>query len=187
MPAAAQGTEARGGRSVDARTADLVAAAVAQVGITVRYDSSYRRLGYPGGDVPPEVGVCTDVLIRAYRRALGIDLQQQVHDDMRRAWTEYPKLWNLSRPDANVDHRRVPNLEVFFRRHGQTLPVTANPTDYRPGDIVSWRLPGGHPHIGLVTNRTAATGRPLVVHNIGQGVRIEDMLFDFRVVGHYRF
>jgi uncharacterized protein YijF (DUF1287 family) len=187
MLALTAGALPAGAQEADTRPARIVAAALAQEGITVRYDSSYRRLGYPGGDVPPEVGVCTDVLIRAYRRALGIDLQQRVHDDMRRAWTVYPKLWNLSRPDPNVDHRRVPNLETFFRRHGQVLPVTTNPSDYRPGDIVSWRLPGGQPHIGLVTDRSGASGRPLVVHNIGQGVRVEDMLFDFKVVGHFRF
>jgi uncharacterized protein YijF (DUF1287 family) len=151
------------------RAARLVAAAESQVGVTVRYDNSYRRLVYPGGDVPLEVGVCTDVLVRAYRRALGIDLQQRVHEDMRRAWRVYPKIWGLSRPDANVDHRRVPNLEVYFRRHGVALPPSSDPDAYRAGDIVSWRLAGGQPHIGLVTARRT-DGRPLVVHNIGAGV-----------------
>ncbi len=168
------------------RAARLVAAAESQVGVTVRYDSSYRRLVYPGGDVPLEVGVCTDVLVRAYRRALGIDLQQRVHEDMRRAWTVYPKIWGLSRPDANVDHRRVPNLEVFFRRHGEALTPSKDPAAYRPGDIVSWRLAGGQPHIGLVTARQTG-GRPLVVHNIGAGVKVEDVLFAYRIVGHFRF
>mgnify|MGYP002784590771 CR=1 FL=1 len=164
----------------------LVEAALSQVGVTLHYDSSYRRLPYPGGDVPPEVGVCTDVIVRAYRRALGIDLQQRVHEDMRRAWTAYPKLWGLSRPDPNVDHRRVPNLEVFFRRHGQALVPARSPEAYQPGDLVTWRLSGGQPHIGMITDQRR-DGRPLVVHNIGAGARVEDMLFAHRIVGHFRF
>ncbi len=168
------------------RSRRLVEAALSQVGVTLHYDSSYRRLPYPGGDVPPEVGVCTDVIVRAYRRALGIDLQQRVHEDMRRAWTAYPKLWGLSRPDPNVDHRRVPNLEVFFRRHGRALVPSRSPEAYQPGDLVTWRLTGGQPHIGMITDRRV-DGRPLVVHNIGAGVRVEDMLFAHRIVGHFRF
>lgn len=181
-PAVLRAQDTRSGE----RATRLVAAAESQVGVTVRYDNSYRRLVYPGGDVPLEVGVCTDVLVRAYRRALGIDLQQRVHEDMRRAWTAYPKLWGLSRPDANVDHRRVPNLEVYFRRHGVALTPSTDPDAYRTGDIVSWRLASGQPHIGLVTARRHE-GRPLVVHNIGAGVQIEDVLFSYRIVGHFRF
>lgn len=171
---------------VPPRARKLIDAAVSQVGVTTQYDGTYRRIGYPGGDVPVQVGVCTDVLIRAYRRALGIDLQQLVHEDMRRAWTQYPKLWNLSRPDANVDHRRVPNLETFFRRHGAALTPTRDARRFLPGDIVSWRLPGGHPHIGLVIDRRDGD-QPLVVHNIGAGVKVEDMLFSYPIVGHFRF
>lgn len=172
--------------TVSERVHKLIAAAESQVGVTVHYDNTYRRIPYPGGDVPAHVGVCTDVVIRAYRRALGIDLQQLVHEDMRRAWTQYPKLWNLTRPDANVDHRRVPNLETFFRRHGTSVPATLDENRFLPGDIVSWRLPGGHPHIGIISERRQ-DGRPLVVHNIGAGVKIEDMLFSYPIVGHFRY
>lgn len=172
--------------AVPERVRKLIDAALSQVGVTTQYDSTYRRIPYPGGDVPIDVGVCTDVVIRAYRRALGIDLQQLVHEDMRRAWTQYPKLWNLSRPDTNVDHRRVPNLEAFFRRHGTQVPATLDERRFLPGDIVSWRLPGGHPHIGLVIDRREGD-RPLVVHNIGAGVKVEDMLFSYPIVGHFRF
>ena len=130
--------------------ADLVAAARRQVGVTVRYDGSYRRLEYPGGDVELDRGVCSDVLIRAYRH---IDLQVLVHDDMSRGWSEYPHFWGLQRPDANIDHRRVPNLAAFFRRHGATLSNASDPRLYDAGDIVTWRLPGGLPHIGIVSTR----------------------------------
>ncbi|MHA3915557.1 DUF1287 domain-containing protein [Halovulum sp. GXIMD14793] len=152
----------------------------------VLYDPSYRSMDYPMGDVAANRGVCTDVVIRAYR-ALDIDLQQEVHEDMRAAFTRYPKIWGLSRPDPNIDHRRVPNLETFFKRHGQSLPVSDRPEDYLPGDVVSWRLPGGWPHIGIVTTRKTDAGMPLISHNIGLGTRVEDMLFDFDIVGHFRF
>jgi uncharacterized protein YijF (DUF1287 family) len=159
--------------------------AYAQVGKTIAYDSGYSAIPFPGGDVPLEKGVCTDVIVRAYR-GIGVDLQLLVNEDMRSAFAAYPKLWKLTRPDPNIDHRRVPNLAVFFTRHGKVLPVTQDASGYKPGDIVTWRLPGGLSHIGLVTDRQE-NGRPLIVHNIGEGARIEDILFEFPVTGHYRF
>ncbi len=171
--------------TTDVRATELATAAVQQVGVTTGYDGSYRRLAYPGGDVPVDSGVCTDVLIRAYRQ-LGIDLQVRVHEDMRANFAEYPSLWGLSRPDRNIDHRRVPNLEVYFRRHGQVLAGGNDPAAYRSGDIVSWRLDSGLPHIGIVADRQVA-GRPLVVHNIGAGAQIEDVLFAWKIVGHFRY
>ncbi len=167
--------------------AKVVAAARAQVGVTVIYDGAYTRLAYPGGDIPVERGVCTDVLIRAFRAA-GCDLQVRVHEDMEAAFDRYPKSWGLSRPDPNIDHRRVPNLVTFFRRHGRTLRASADPSDYAPGDIVAWRLPSGVPHIGLVSSAFApGRARHLVVHNIGQGAREEDVLFAYVVTGHFRY
>ena len=171
----------------DAFVGRLVAAAVAQTTQAVRYDGSYRRIPYPGGDVPADVGVCTDVVIRAYR-AVGVDLQQSVHEDMARAFEAYPRAWGLSRPDANIDHRRVPNLQTYFERRGVEVVATRDPRDYAAGDLVTWMLPGNLPHIGLVTDRRSADGeRPLVVHNIGNGPEIEDMLFAFPITGHYRY
>src|SRR5690606_11380516 len=144
-------------------------------------------LDYPNGDVPPNKGVCTDVIIRAYRK-LGIDLQKEVHEDMKANFGKYPKNWGLSQPDKNIDHRRVPNLMIFFERHGTELPITQNSTDYRPGDIVCWNLGGGITHIGIVSNIKAENGeRPLVIHNIGSGQVLEDMLVDFKIIGHYRY
>lgn len=164
----------------------LVEAARRQIGVTTRYDGGYTRLAYPGGDVPRDRGVCTDVIVRAYRR-LGIDLQALVHEDMQRAWGQYPKLWRLTAPDANIDHRRVPNLAKFFARHGETLPARAEAAIYRPGDLVTWRLPLGHPHIGVVSDRRTGRGVPLVIHNIGAGVKEEDTLLDFTITGRYRY
>lgn len=162
----------------------LVDAALERTRHRVRYDGAYRQIPYPGGDVPDDVGVCTDVVIRSYR-AVGIDLQQQVHEDMRTAFSQYPAKWGLREPDPNIDHRRVPNLRTFFRRRGAELPVTA---DYRAGDVVSWMLPGDLPHIGLVIDLLAADGtRPLVVHNVGAGPRIDDALLRYRLTGHYRY
>ena len=153
----------------------------------MRYDGSYRSIPYPGGDVPENVGVCTDVLVRSYR-AIGIDLQRLVHEDMSADFDAYPRYWGLSRPDTNIDHRRVPNLRRFFERHGVSLEVSDDPADYRPGDIVSWMLPGNNPHIGIVTNEKSADGeRPLIVHNIGLGPKKDDMLFLFEITGHYRY
>lgn len=167
--------------------ARVLAAAHAQVGVTRHYDGSYVRLDYPGGDVPMDRGVCTDVVIRAFRAA-GLDLQQAVHEDMRAHFGAYPRLWGLSRPDRNIDHRRVPNLETWARRAGHALPAGTDPADYQPGDVVSWRLPDGLPHIGLVSDRRApdGSGRLLVVHNIGAGARVEDVLFAWPPVGHFR-
>ena len=171
----------------DSFAQDLAAAALERTQHRVRYDGSYRRIDYPGGDVPANIGVCTDVVIRAYR-AVGLDLQQAVHEDMRRNFSAYPDIWGLSRPDRNIDHRRVPNLRTFFARHGTSLPVSDDPGDYRPGDLVTWTVPRNLPHIGIVVDRRSADGRrPLIVHNIGGGPKLEDMLFDFPVTGHYRY
>jgi uncharacterized protein YijF (DUF1287 family) len=167
--------------------ARLVGAAVAQTGHPVRYDGAYRRIAYPMGDVPAGIGVCTDVVIRAYR-AVGVDLQQHVHEDMRTAFSAYPRAWGMARPDPNIDHRRVPNLQTFFRRRGTARPRSSNPSDYAPGDVVTWLLPGNLPHVGLVIDRRSADGaRPLIVHNIGRGPEIEDALFAFPITGHYRY
>jgi hypothetical protein len=166
----------------------LVAAAKKQIGVTVSYDPAYVKLTYPGGDVPEDRGVCTDVVIRAFR-ALGLDLQQLVHEDMARAFSKYPQRWGLSKPDANIDHRRVPNLMRFFERVGKKQPVTKKPEDYQPGDIVTVMLPGNLPHIVLVSDVPAAAEpkRMQVIHNIGAGTQMEDRLFDFEITGHYRY
>jgi len=156
-----------------------------QVGVTLHYDGRYQAIPFPGGDVPRERGVCTDVIVRAYRDA-GIDLQVLVHRDMSRTFEAYPRRWGLSRPDPNIDHRRVGNLATFFRRHGETLPVSSRPEDFRAGDMVTWRLPSGRPHIGLVSDRVR-DGRPLVVHNVGAGVQVEDVLFSYVITGHFRY
>jgi uncharacterized protein len=161
----------------------LVAAARTQVGVTTGYDPSYVRLAYPGGDVPINTGVCTDVVIRGLR-GLSIDLQERVHKDMAANFSKYPKLWGLKKPDTNIDHRRVPNLETYFTRRGYALPVSNDPADYKPGDIVTMRLPLAH--IGIVSDRTTSDGRPLVIHNVGGGAQEEDVLFAWKLVGHYR-
>lgn len=166
----------------------LVAAAEGQIGKTLLYDGGYTQIAYPGGDVPIERGVCTDVIIRSYRAGLGLDLQKLVHEDMRAGFSAYPRKWGLARPDRNIDHRRVPNLQTFFKRKGAALPVTDAAADYRPGDVVSMKLPGNLTHIVLVTHRASEDGlRPLCVHNIGAGARLEDTLFAFEITGHYRF
>ena len=165
----------------------LAQAAKARTQHQVIYDGSYQRIAYPGGDVAADRGVCTDVVIRSYRQ-FGIDLQQLVHRDMRDNFARYPNHWGLTRPDTNIDHRRVPNLETFFTRHGEALPVTNKAEDYRAGDIVSWRLSNGLPHIGVVSSQLAAqTARPLIIHNIGRGPQQEDVLFAYDIVGHYRY
>ena len=169
-----------------ADNADIVKAARAQVGVTLIYDPAYRSLSYPGGDLPTERGVCTDVVIRALRAARSIDLQRQVHEDMKAHWDVYPHGWNLARPDTNIDHRLVPNLMIWFRRGGHERPITGAADDYLPGDIVAWTLRPGVLHIGIVSDRYAATGAPLIVHNIGAGAREEDILFRFTIIGHYR-
>lgn len=165
----------------------FIDAAVAQVGVTTGYDPAYVSLNYPGGDVPKETGVCSDVIVRAFR-GVGIDLQKEVHEDMARAWPEYPKRWGLSRPDRNIDHRRVPNLMTYLERKHKSLLITDASDDYRPGDIVSWDLGGGIDHIGIVTDMSSSpNGRSLIVHNIGAGARVEDVLFRWKITGHYRY
>ncbi len=164
----------------------LIRSARSQIGVTTRYDGSYQRLLYPGGDVPADRGVCTDVLIRAFR-AMGLDLQVLVHEDIRANWQAYPKIWGLTKPDRNIDHRRVPNLAAFFSRKGSRLEVTRDPRVYAPGDIVTWRLPGNLPHIGLVSDAVARGAVPLIIHNIGAGTAEEDILFSFPVTGHFRY
>lgn len=167
----------------------LVAAALQRTEHQVRYDGRYLRIAYPNGDVPADIGVCTDVVIRSYR-TLGIDLQQLVHEDMRDNFMAYPskRIWGLTKPDSNIDHRRVPNLQVFFSRHGESLPLSNRGNDYLPGDVVSWILPGNLPHIGIVVDQRSIDGeRPLIVHNIGAGPVLADMLFDYNITGHYRF
>jgi uncharacterized protein YijF (DUF1287 family) len=161
-------------------------AAIAQTGTVVTYDGSYRRIAYPGGDVPDNVGVCTDVVIRAYRK-LGVDLQVNVHEDMKRAFASYPQLWGSTGPDSNIDHRRVPNLQTFFRRAGAELSVSREAAAYRVGDLVTWMLPGNLPHIGLVIEQRSSGGTPLVVHNIGRGPEVENILFVYPITGHYRY
>lgn len=166
----------------------LVRAAQAQIGVTHIYDSSYVRLDYPNGDVPMDRGVCTDVIIRAYRKAWGYDLQKAVHEDMKRAFSAYPRIWGMRAPDANIDHRRVPNLQTFFKRQNASVPISANISDYQSGDVVSQMLPGNRPHILIVSDRISTqTQRPLVIHNIGAGTQEEDLLTAFPITGHYRF
>jgi uncharacterized protein YijF (DUF1287 family) len=162
---------------------DIAQAAERQVGVTVTYDGAYRRLSHPGGDVPLDRGVCSDVVVRSLR-AIGVDLQAEVHRDMKRNFRRYPDHWGLRAPDANIDHRRVPNLMVFFARQGAALPLH---DPYLPGDIVAWRLANGLHHIGVVASQRAASGNPLVVHNIGQGAQLEDVLDAFKKIGHYRW
>ena len=153
----------------------------------VDYDPSYKVIAYPGGDVAANRGVCTDVIIRAYRR-LGIDLQKAVHEDMTAHFDLYPKHWGLKRPDKNIDHRRVPNLMTFFTRHGIVLPKTTDTKDYQPGDIVCWNLGHGITHIGIVVRKMSDDGkRYKIVHNIGAGQTEEDMLFHYKIIGHYRY
>jgi uncharacterized protein len=166
----------------------LVEAAEAQVGRTLFYDPAYVRISYPGGDVPQDRGVCTDVIIRAYRDGLDFDLQKAVHEDMAAHFSAYPQHWGLARTDSNIDHRRVPNLQTYFNRKGAALAVTSEAADYVAGDLVTMMLPGNLPHIGIVsaTMNDDAT-RPLLVHNIGGGTQRQDVLFTYPATGHYRF
>ncbi|HPW65656.1 MAG TPA: DUF1287 domain-containing protein [Salinivirgaceae bacterium] len=165
----------------------LVSAALDLTKQNVQYDPSYYSIPYPNGDIASDKGVCTDVVIRAYRK-LGIDLQKEVHEDMKANFSLYPKIWGLSRTDTNIDHRRVPNLMTFFSRKGATLPVTNKPEDYQPGDIVCWELDNGMTHIGIVVNKkSSVSNRYQVVHNIGAGQVLEDCLFQFKIIGHYRY
>lgn len=167
----------------------LAFAAIDRTHHSVRYVSSYVRIPYPGGDVPADTGVCTDEIIRIYR-AVGIDLQKEVHEDMVQNFSAYPHRLqsNTARPDSNIDHRRVPNLMVFFTRKGESLSVGSRAEDYQPGDLVTWDLGGGVPHIGMVVDtHTSGTGRHMIVHNIGEGPKMEDMLFRWKIIGHYRY
>lgn len=170
----------------------LVVKAIEQTKMKVDYVPDYVRISYPNGDVPANTGVCTDLIIRAYR-GVGIDLQKMVHEDMLVHFRDYPQLWKLKKPDRNIDHRRVPNLMTFFKRKGAGLKITKDPLDYKPGDLVTWNLQNqnsvsGITHIGIVTNRRSEDGqRFLVAHNIGAGNQLEDMLFSYTVIGHFRF
>jgi hypothetical protein len=167
----------------------LAQAAVERTHHAIRYDSAYVRIPYPNGDVAADTGVCTDEIIRAYR-AVGVDLQKEVHEDMLANFSAYPnqRRWRLAHTDTNIDHRRVPNLMVFFARKGELLPITARSEDYFPGDLVTWDLGGNVPHIGLVVDRKSPrTQRYLVVHNIGRGPQMEDVIFNWKITGHYRY
>lgn len=164
----------------------LVHAALDRPHQQVRYDPAYVKLDYPGGDVPADTGVCTDEVIRCYR-TLGWDLQKLVHEDMKRAFSAYPKNWDLTAPDKNIDHRRVPNLQTFFKRQKASLPVTQNPADYLPGDLITCTVAGKLPHIALVVPAPDGGPCPWIVHNIGQGPQYEDRLFEFPLTGHYRW
>jgi uncharacterized protein YijF (DUF1287 family) len=166
---------------------ELVSAARLQTRSPAVYDGSYVRIAYPLGDVPHNRGVCTDVVIRAYR-AIGIDLQVLVHEDMRANFDRYPRLWGLTKPDTNIDHRRVPNLQRFFERADAEIESTGSPAAYLPGDLVTWMLPGNLPHIGIVSDRLEqGTNRPLMIHNIGAGPVEDDILLTHPITGHYRY
>lgn len=169
---------------------ELAQAALARTMHRVRYDGRYLKIAYPMGDVPEDIGVCTDVVIRAYRE-LGVDLQKDVHEDIRRNFNRYPskKRWGLRRPDTNIDHRRVYNLQAFFERKGESIPITHDPRNYKPGDLVTWQVGPKLPHIGVVLDLVSDddSSRHLIAHNIGAGPVIEDMLFKYRITGHYRY
>ncbi|MGH9871068.1 MAG: DUF1287 domain-containing protein [Pyrinomonadaceae bacterium] len=161
--------------------------AVEQSKVTTGYDPSYVRLDYPNGDVPSDTGVCSDVVVRAFRKA-GIDLQKEVHDDMKLAWAEYPRKWGARGTDTNIDHRRVLNLTTYFDRQNKSLPISDNRADYLPGDVVAWELSDGVEHIGVMTNLWSEPDKHcLVVHNIGAGARVEDVLLAWKIIGHYRY
>ena len=165
----------------------LVKHAYERLNHKITYDPSYSSIPYPNGDVPQDKGVCTDLIIRIYRK-MGIDLQKEVHEDMKSNFSKYPKRWGLKKTDTNIDHRRVPNLEVFFTRKNASLPITQDPSDYKPGDLVSWDLGGNIPHIGIVVDKKSSdTKRYLLIHNIGRGSQMEDILFDFKITGHFRY
>jgi uncharacterized protein len=171
-----------------AKALKLISAAETQIGLTLNYDPNYTKIDYPGGDVPLERGVCTDVVIRAYRQALAIDLQKLVHEDMKNSFSAYPTKWGLRRTDSNIDHRRVPNLQTFFTRQNAELPISKSAIDYKPGDLITMLLPGSLSHIALITHYANSDGtKPLCIHNIGGGAKLEDVLFSFPLTGHYRF
>jgi uncharacterized protein YijF (DUF1287 family) len=167
----------------------LAVAAISIIDPTIDYDPSYFSIKYPNGDIPKNKGVCTDVIIRTYRK-LGIDLQKEVHEDMKTNFSQYPNLkkWKMTKTDTNIDHRRVPNLEVFFERKGTKLPVSKNAEDYKTGEIVTWMINGKLPHIGIITNKKSYDGeRNLIVHNVGNGQVLEDCLFSYQIVGHFKY
>ncbi len=165
---------------------DLAMAAEDRANHRVTYDPKYVSIPYPNGDVPADTGVCTDVVVRSYR-AMGIDLQRLVHEDMKRNFRKYPKIWGLKRPDPNIDHRRVPNLEMFLTRRGASLPISTDPSKFLPGDVVTWRMRDGQPHMGIVSTRKSRDGVPLIAHNIGAGPQVENMLFALKIHGHFRW
>jgi len=165
----------------------FVEAAIEQSKVTTGYDPSYVKIDYPNGDVASDTGVCSDVVVRAFRK-VGIDLQKEVHEDMTRAWSEYPRKWGARGTDTNIDQRRVLNLTTYFDRQGKSLPVTDDRADYLPGDVVAWELSDGVEHIGILTNLSSETDQHyLIVHNIGAGARVEDVLLAWRIIGHYRY
>ncbi|MDI9258045.1 DUF1287 domain-containing protein [Flavobacterium sedimenticola] len=166
----------------------LSVAALSIIDPEVVYTPNYVAIPYPNGDVPAKTGVCTDVVIRTYRK-LGIDLQKEVHEDMKAHFSEYPNLkkWGMSKTDTNIDHRRVPNLEIFFTRKGQKLAVTQKAADYKTGDMVTWLINGKLPHIGIVTHKKSPNGNPMLVHNVGNGQVLEDCLFRYPIVGHFKY
>lgn len=173
--------------SIDPFFSRLSLAAIERTKHKVRYNPSYIPIPYPNGDVPSDIGVCADEIIRAYRM-VGIDLQKEIHEDMAKHFVNYPKMWRLSEPDTNIDHRRVPNLMTFFTRHGVSLSISSDPSDYFPGDIVAWELSNRLLHIGIVVEPLSLSGkRHLIVHNIGSGPKMEDALFIGRVIGHFRY
>jgi len=161
--------------------------AIDQTHVTTHYDPSYVRIKYPNGDVPMDRGACTDVIVRAFRKA-GVDLQKDVHEDMAANFAAYPHRWGLNGPDTNIDHRRVPNLMKYFERKNKSIAITSDANDYRAGDIVAWDLGGGPTHIGLVTNvQSEGSSRMMIVHNIGEGANLEDVMFNWKIIGHYRY
>ena len=173
---------------VNAKTFEekLSNAAISIIDESIVYTPDYVSIKYPNGDVPAKTGVCSDVVIRAYRK-LGIDLQKEVHEDMKANFSKYPTKWGLKKTDTNIDHRRVPNLEVFFERKGKKLPVSKNASDYKTGEMVTWMIGGKLPHIGIVTHKKSSNGNPMIVHNVGGGQVAEDCLFSWEIVGHYLF
>ncbi|MSU59453.1 MAG: DUF1287 domain-containing protein [Pedosphaera sp.] len=171
--------------SASINAAKIVTSARSQIGVTISYDPSYQQMAYPGGDVPAKTGVCADVVVRALREQ-GMDLQKLMHEDMKRNFDLYPKKWGLTKPDGNIDHRRVPNLMTYFRRKGFALSASTKAEHFTAGDVVAWQLEGGLTHIGIISDRRSAEGTPLVIHNIGRGTQEENVLFKFRVTGHYR-
>lgn len=165
----------------------MIEGAIEQTNQTFYYDPTYVQIDYPNGDLPLERGVCTDVVVRAFRKG-DVDLQKDVHEDMKRSFNAYPTKWGLTKPDSNIDHRRVPNLQTYFTRRGKSLPTTTDSDDYKPGDVVSWDLGGGLDHIGIVTNLwSPETKNYLIVHHMNGGARIENVLFSWHITGHYRY